>query len=57
MTQKKGWFYDLDLLEIYEQVNSEKYEQFSPKRIEKLNTEKRNTTYHNTTQQMKTKWV
>ena len=37
---EKDWFPDLEILEIYGEVNSEKYEQDPPTRIETLNIEK-----------------
>ena len=39
---KKGWFSDLELQEICDQVNREEYEQDLPSRIKILNTEKPN---------------
>ena len=36
----KGWFSDLEILEIHQQVNREGSEQDSPNRIKTLNTEK-----------------
>ena len=42
MILKKGWFSDLEVLEIY-QKNEEEYQQDSTTLIEMLNTEKQET--------------
>ena len=40
MRLKKGWFSDLEIVEIFGRINSEEYEQDPPTRIETLNIKK-----------------
>ena len=37
---KKGWFSDLEILEIYQQINRETYQQYPKTKIEKINIKK-----------------
>ena len=43
MILKKGWFSDLEILEIYQQINWEEYQQDPTMQIETLNTEEKKT--------------
>ena len=58
MILKKGWFSDLEILEIYiKKVNKEGFKQNLSTRNETLNTEEqeiRNTTHHSTTKHAST---
>ena len=52
MILKKDWISDFEILELYEQVNCEEYEQKPPTRIETQNPENQNNTDPNTTKPM-----
>ena len=52
---KKGQFSDLDLLEIYEWINIDHYEEDSLTRIKTQNTENQNTAEPSTTNKHKKK--
>ena len=43
MILKKSWFSDLEILEIYQEINREEYQQDTTTQTETLNTEKQET--------------